>query len=312
MTVKHFLMIERTKLKMSKKTIEKQINSYRSVFEEYIFNTLHKRKINVPVNLFEAMEYSLTAGGKRIRPILCLAAAENCGCSLKNALPMALGIEMLHTATLIHDDLPSMDNDDMRRGKATNHKRFGEPLAILAGDALLVQSIEYPLKNLINIKSENILEAMKIFTSAIGATGVCGGQTLDMHYTNEIIETHVKNIARLKTAVLISASLQTGAVLGTSNKKTISCYKNYGLHLGTAFQIVDDILDVVGTKENLGKTQGKDAEQGKITYVSVFGLETARQIAEKESLLATKSLDKLSLPNDFLIQLPEFLIERIN
>lgn len=288
----------------------KSMNKYRDLFEEYISSTSIKRSQGVPKELFEAMEYSLTVGGKRLRPILCLAAAERCGCTAVNALPMALGLEMLHTATLIHDDLPCMDNDDIRRGKLSNHKKFGETLAILAGDALLAQSIEYPLQNLKNIKTDNILFAMQIFTSAIGPSGVCGGQALDMNVKAYNKPEFVREIAKLKTGVLICAALETGAILGTGNKEIINAYKSYGLHLGSAFQIVDDILDVTGTTEELGKSQGKDIEQEKNTHVSVFGLETAKEMAVEESILAKKSLRKLLEENDFLMKLPEYLIKR--
>ncbi|NLV82200.1 MAG: polyprenyl synthetase family protein [Synergistaceae bacterium] len=298
---------------MHNSIVKNTMNQYRLLFEDYLSSTATKRSEGVPTKLFESMEYSLNAKGKRLRPILCLAVAERCGCKPQNALPMALGLEMLHTATLIHDDLPCMDNDDMRRGKLSNHKKFGETLAVLAGDALLAQSIEYPLLNLKKIETERIIHAMQVFTSAIGPSGVCGGQVLDMDTSNiDKIPNYVRKIAELKTGALISASVVSGAILGTDDKLIIDCYKNYGLHLGSAFQIVDDILDVTSTAKELGKTQGKDFEQEKITHVSVYGLETARKMANEESTLAKKSISKLFKLNDFLLELPDYLIYRTN
>lgn len=294
-------------------SVSKTMNKYRLLFENYLSSTAIKRSKGVPVKLFESMEYSLNAKGKRIRPILCLAVAERCGCSLKDALPMALGLEMLHTATLIHDDLPCMDNDDMRRGKLSNHKKFGETLAVLAGDALLAQSIEYPLLNLKNIEPKKVVHAMQIFTSAIGPSGVCGGQVMDMYATNnEVTGNYVRKIAELKTGALICAAVTSGAALGTDDSQIIDCYRNYGLHLGSAFQIVDDILDVTSTAVELGKTEGKDMKQGKLTHVSVYGLDVAKKMAEEESFLAKKHILKLLESNDFLLKLPNFLIDRTN
>lgn len=295
---------------MNDMIVKKSMNKYRALFEDYLLSTSSKRSQGVPRELFEAMEYSLTVGGKRLRPILCLATAERCGCTAINALPMALGLEMLHTATLIHDDLPCMDNDDLRRGKPSNHKKFGETLAILAGDSLLAQSIEFPLLNLKNIEPDNILFAIQIFTSAIGPAGVCGGQALDMDMQSNHNPEYVREIAKLKTGALICAAVKTGAILGTRNKEIIKAYKNYGLHLGSAFQIVDDILDVTGTTEELGKSRGKDMIQEKNTHVSVFGLETAKKMALEESILAKQSLSQLLDENDFLIKLPDYLIKR--
>ena len=293
--------------------VKNTMEHYREIFENFLAATKDERKSGVPENLFKAMEYSLDAGGKRLRPILCMAAAERCGGSLNSALPMALGLEMFHTASLIHDDLPCMDNDDMRRGKPSNHIVFGETMAVLAGDSLLTQSLEFPLLHICGAGDKNVLRAMKIFSSAIGPSGVCGGQVLDMDAHSALEDSdYVRKIAALKTGALIKASVLSGAALGTDDEALLSCYNNYGAHLGSAFQIIDDILDVVGTDEEMGKTVGKDAEQGKITHVTVFGLEKARIMAESESVMAKKSLSSVLGQDDFMMNLPDYLVYRTN
>ncbi|MCF0248196.1 MAG: polyprenyl synthetase family protein [Synergistes sp.] len=259
------------------------------------------------------MEYSLKAGGKRLRPVLCISAAEKCGLDAERVMPMALGLEMLHTATLIHDDLPCMDDDDMRRGKPSNHALFGETLAVLAGDALLAQSLEFPMAHLENIPPANVLRAMKIFSRAIGPAGVCGGQVLDMFTEGRENEpNYVRSVAALKTGALIQAAVLTGAALGTDDEALLSKYADYSLHLGSAFQIVDDILDVTSTAEVLGKTPGKDAEQGKLTHVAAFGLERAKELAEYESDAAKNALSGIAAEDDFLMLLPDYLVHRTN
>ncbi len=282
-----------------------------TLIESYIRETAGLRAEKVPPKLFESMEYSLEAGGKRLRPILCLAAAQRCGVEAKSALPMALGLEMLHTATLIHDDLPCMDDDDMRRGKPSNHALFGETLAVLAGDALLAQSLEFPLAQLKGIPAPNLLRAMRIFSRAIGPAGVCGGQVLDMFTEGKENDPHyVRRIAALKTGALIEAAVLAGAALGCGDEAVLERYGEYARHLGSAFQIVDDILDVTSTAEELGKTPGKDEEQGKLTHVTVYGMEAAREMAEKESAAAKEALAGLLAADDFLMLLPDYLVHR--
>lgn len=292
-------------------SVTEQLESYRRATEEYILDTSEARSDGVPPELFEAMEYSLRAGGKRLRPALCLAAAARAGVGEKNAMPMALGLEMLHTATLIHDDLPCMDDDDMRRGMPSNHAKFGETLALLAGDALFVQSLEFPMANLKDIPSANVLHAMHIFAKAIGPSGVCGGQVLDVDASKAPDESdYVRRVARLKTGALIQAAVLTGTALGNSSDAELAKYADYAAHLGSAFQIVDDILDVTSTAEVLGKTPGKDARDEKVTHVSVYGLARSREIAEEESEAAKKALAGVLPEDDFLVLLPEYLVHR--
>ena len=293
------------------KAVKEEFAAGGALIEKYIADTAELRAENVPPKLFESMEYSLRAGGKRLRPILCLAAAKRCGVEPEDALPMALGLEMLHTATLIHDDLPCMDDDDMRRGKPSNHALFGETLAVLAGDALLAQSLEFPLSRLEDIPPRNVLRAMLIFSKAIGPAGVCGGQTLDMFAVGMEDDPHyVRRVASLKTGALIEAAVLTGAALGCGDEDILKRYSRYARHLGSAFQIVDDILDVTSTAEELGKTPGKDEEQGNLTHVTVYGMEKAREMAEKESAAAKEALAGLLEEDDFLMFLPDYLVHR--
>lgn len=293
--------------------VKLKMRDYHTTFENYLVRSSEIRKVGVPDGLFESMEYSLLAGGKRLRPILCLAAAEKCGCQQKDALPMALGLEMLHTATLIHDDLPCMDDDDTRRGKPSNHAVFGETMATLAGDALLAASIAYPLVHSVSISPARLLNAMRIFTEAIGPSGVYGGQALDMNLCRLTDDPDsVRNIAALKTGALIRAAVLSGAALGTDDKDALVCYYNYGTHLGSAFQIVDDILDATGTAEELGKTPGKDEKQGKITHVTVYGLEKAKEMARQESFLAKEAALPVLEEDDFLMGLADYLAYRTN
>lgn len=291
--------------------VREELAAGRSVVEEYIKETKDIRSRGVPKRLFEAMEYSLCAGGKRLRPVLCLAAARRFGLPQEKALPMALGLEMLHTATLIHDDLPCMDDDDMRRGKPSNHALFGETLAVLAGDALLAQSIEFPMLYTEGVPAHDLLRALGIFTAAIGPAGVCGGQTLDMFKEEEPDCCAVK-IAALKTGALIKAAVLTGAALGGARGDIFEACGEYASHLGAAFQIVDDILDSTASAEELGKTPGKDVLQDKLTFVSEYGINRAKEMARDESAAAGFALAKYFAADDFLVLLPEYLAHRSN
>jgi geranylgeranyl diphosphate synthase type II len=291
--------------------VKTELQRYRDLFEEYLDSSSELRNKGVPEKLRQAMDYSLFAGGKRLRPVLCLAAAERCGCDVRDALPLALGFEMLHTATLIHDDLPCMDDDSMRRGKPSNHAVFGETVAVLAGDALLALSLEFPLCNSVNIEHHKLLRAMQIFSSAIGPAGVCGGQILDMGPAPTATDPdYVRKIASLKTGTLIRAAVTAGAALGTDDEFILSCCYDYGTHIGSAFQIIDDILDVSSTAKELGKTPGKDAEQEKITHVSVYGIEKALIMAKEETSLAKRSILKILPEDDFLSEITEYLLRR--
>ena len=235
---------------------------------------------NVPQKtLLDAMRYSLLAGGKRIRPILALKFCEAAGGSLEQALPYACAVEMLHTYSLIHDDLPCMDNDDLRRGKPTNHKRFGECTATLAGDALQAAAFETILTA--PLPAEVNVAAGLTLARGAGALGMCGGQQLDMEGETRIFT--LKEVARmnqLKTGCLLRAACELGcAAAGKTDTESIAAARAYGDKLGLAFQIEDDILDIEGDEKTLGKSIGKDAASEKSTFPSLLGLDACRKLA---------------------------------
>ena len=227
-----------------------------------------------------AMQYSLLAGGKRVRPILCLAAVEALGKDYRPYIPVACALECIHTYSLIHDDLPAMDNDDLRRGKPTNHKVYGEAEAILAGDGLLTLAFELlsDTSRVADVEDRNRLRIINCIAQAAGSDGMVGGQSLDIAAEGKTISMEeLQTIHRKKTGALITASVQTGALLGGSDERHFSRLTVYGSALGLAFQIKDDLLNVEGTTEELGKAAGSDAERMKATYPALLGLEAARE-----------------------------------
>ena len=255
---------------------------------------------NIPDRLKNAMCYSLEAGGKRIRPVLLLAACEMAGGSCQNALPYACALEMIHTYSLIHDDLPAMDNDDLRRGKPTNHRVFGEDMAILAGDGLLNAAAEL----MVNTSAESgdirgIQAAASIMRHA-GVTGMIAGQTADISAAGQKADPDTLTyIHTHKTADLLMAAMEAGIILGGAGKKEIASASEYAYHIGMAFQMTDDLLDVTGQAEMMGKNPHADAEADKMTWVSLKGIEGTRQDAEREILLAYNALEKLPYDTEF-------------
>lgn len=231
-----------------------------------------------PEDIFKSMRYSVLAGGKRLRPVMCLEACRVFGGNIEDAIPTACAIEMLHAQSLIHDDLPCMDNDDFRRGKPTNHKVFGEATAVLAGDALLTFAPQLILQKSKNLKPQTILRLIEEYCIAAGAYGLIAGQIVDIASegkqitpeTLEFIHTH-------KTADLFKLALKSGAIIAGASEDKILAMEEVAQKLGFAFQICDDILDETSTFEELGKTLGKDKEAGKPTYTAIFGLEKARE-----------------------------------
>lgn len=236
--------------------------------------------ISYPEDIFKAMKYTVTLPGKRLRPVMCLESCRVFGGNYEDAIPAACAIEMLHAQTLIHDDLPCMDNDDFRRGKPTNHKVFGEANAVLAGDALLTFAPQTILKYS-NLAPETLVKVFAEYFQAGGAYGVIAGQVVDIESekgnvtgdkasTLEYIHTH-------KTADLFKLALRTGAIIAGASEEQINAITEFGQKLGVAFQIADDILDETSTFEEMGKTLGKDKAAGKLTYVSLYGLEKSKQ-----------------------------------
>ena len=267
----------------------------------------------IPAGLREAMLYSLLAGGKRLRPALCLTFAGLNGLPAENVLAFACGFELIHTYSLIHDDLPAMDNDDLRRGKPSNHKAYGEAMAILAGDALLTEAFGLMCLTK-NVAPQALLAALSCAARAAGAAGMVGGQVLDMAYTSAkgINLEQLREMQSLKTGALILAACRCGALLAGAEAKAVEQARLYGEAIGRAFQIVDDILDVVGDEASLGKPVGSDQGLGKTTYPSLLGLAKSRELAAKQRELALRSLSgQAGEEADFLRELAAYVVERV-
>lgn len=267
-------------------------------------------ELDTPI-IYESMAYSVFAGGKRLRPILAIMTCELFGGNIIDVIPFACSIELIHTYSLIHDDLPAMDNDDFRRGKPTNHKVFGDGFAILAGDALLNKAYEILFDNILNNKKQEYVKAAYIISNAAGIAGMIGGQTMDLYYENkEIIIEKLIEMHDRKTGALIKASLETGAIIAKAEEKDIEIINKYGYLIGRAFQITDDILDVKGSKEKLGKTIGKDMINKKTTYVRYYGLEKSLEIALD---MINKAKEVISIYGDkakLLADLADFIVSR--
>ena len=258
----------------------------------------------------EAMRYSLFAGGKRLRPILCLAASEAVGGDLKAAMPAGCALEMIHTYSLIHDDLPAMDDDDLRRGKPTNHKVFGEAIAILAGDGLLTEAFVL-LSDYNSLLPERAVQVIGVIAEAASYRGMVGGQVVDILSQNKRADLEtVQQMHSRKTAALIAATTESGALAGKGSEAQVAALARYGRAIGLAFQIADDILDIEGDTELLGKTTGADEARGKVTYPAAVGLERSRQTANEmvnDALAALEGFDDRANP---LRSLANYIITR--
>ncbi|MGC1306152.1 MAG: geranylgeranyl diphosphate synthase CrtE [Phormidesmis sp.] len=250
-----------------------------------------------PEQIYEAMRYSLLAGGKRLRPILCLATCEMLCESAQTAqlmaMPTACALEMVHTMSLIHDDLPAMDNDDYRRGKLTNHKVYGEDIAVLAGDGLLTYAFEHIATQTQKAHPEKILEVIAKLGRAVGAAGLVGGQVVDLASEGTAVnEETLTYIHMHKTAALLEVSVTSGAILAGASSANIERLTRYAQRIGLAFQIVDDVLDITSTAETLGKSVGKDVAAQKATYPSLWGLEESQRKAQQ---LIDEAISELSV-----------------
>jgi geranylgeranyl diphosphate synthase type II len=263
-----------------------------------------------PKTLQSSMIYSVNAGGKRIRPLLILATLEDLGASSKDALQVACAVELIHTYSLIHDDLPSMDNDDFRRGKLTNHKVYGEAMAILAGDALQTLAFEI-LTSLSNTPPEVAIKLIRLLSVASGAEGMVAGQVLDIEGEEMDLTLEQLELIHLnKTGALLSFCIEAGALLaGADNEKMINL-KEYARNIGLTFQIQDDILDVTSTTEELGKSVGSDESSGKVTYPSLLGLNKAKEQLAIHHQLARNSLSFLNNEESLLLQFADFIVNR--
>ena len=264
-----------------------------------------------PASIHKAMRYSLFAGGKRIRPVLAIAAARAVSDSPEGVENAAATLELIHTYSLIHDDLPALDNDDLRRGRPTCHKVFGDAMAILAGDALLTLAFEV-LSRLRHIDAERKIRLVEELSRAAGTVGgMIGGQVNDLEGERKRPTEHLlESIHRAKTGALLRASVRMGAVYADATERELAALSEYGEHVGLAFQIIDDVLDVEESSESLGKTAGKDEAQQKITFPAVYGLERSREMAEEERLASHVALRIFDDRAERLRQIADFIVQR--
>lgn len=269
-----------------------------------------------PEKIYESMRYSLMAGGKRLRPILCLATCELMGGTLEMSMPTACALEMIHTMSLIHDDLPAMDNDDYRRGKLTNHKVYGEDIAILSGDGLLAYAFEHIAIHTRQVPAEQLLQVVARLGRAVGAAGLVGGQVVDLESegrSDVTLET-LDFIHRHKTGALLEASVVCGAILSGATDSEVQRLSKYAQNIGLAFQIIDDILDITATQEELGKTAGKDLQAQKVTYPSFWGIEESKRQANQLVAAAKAELkpfeERTQLLTQPLLALADYIIAR--
>lgn len=289
----------------------------RSAQVDRVLERLMSRRPDQPERIRGAMSYSLFAGGKRLRPILVIAAAECCGADPRKVMKTAAALEMIHTYSLIHDDLPAMDDDDLRRGKPTNHKVFGEAIAILAGDGLLTHAFEAAAENALErgLSARETADLVRAIAKGAGTQGMVGGQVADLEAEgaargqNGSLGKLLKYIHLHKTAALITASLEAGAILAKAAPGRRRALREYGRAIGLAFQIADDVLDVIGNKKKLGK-RGSDAQNGKLTYASLYGIDAARGKAKALIEKAHKELAGFGREARVLHDLADFIIAR--
>jgi len=263
----------------------------------------------------ESMGYSLMAGGKRIRPVLCIAACEMFGGSQEDAMPTAVALEMIHTMSLIHDDLPSMDNDDLRRGKPTNHIIYGEDVAILAGDALLSTSFQHVAEQTPKtVELERILDVVIRLGKSVGPIGLAGGQVMDLECEGKsgVTLEDLTWIHTHKTATLLQVAVASGAILGGATPEEVQSCEKFALNIGLAFQVADDILDVTASTEDLGKTAAKDLDADKTTYPKLLGLEDSKAEARRLIDEAKASLAPFGERAAPLLAIADYIIERSN
>lgn len=258
----------------------------------------------------KAMEYSVTAGGKRLRPILLMGSADALGCDGTKFVPVAAGLEMIHTYSLIHDDLPSMDNDDYRRGRLTNHKVFGDAMALLAGDGLLTQAFEVILEQK-GVDPATLLEVVHLIAKCAGPAGMVGGQALDITSENkQLTYEEMKQLHEAKTGAMFIAAVRSGALLAGADEVSLAALTKFAALFGLAFQITDDIMDVVGDAAVMGKPVGSDAKLNKSTYVSLYGLDQARAMAADTLAQAETVLEPFGMKAEPLLEITRHMINR--
>jgi geranylgeranyl diphosphate synthase type II len=277
------------------------------------FREIIQRCTDAPPRLMESIDYSFSAGGKRLRPVLILECFRACAANANpqseaSALAAAAAMELIHTFSLVHDDLPAMDDDDLRRGRPTNHKVFGEAMAILAGDAMVTMAFEVIAAD----AEPGVVPALiRELAQSAGPSGMIGGQVLDMDGENRSLSLHeLQRIHRMKTGALLTCSCRLGAIAAGADSSQIDAVTEFGKHLGLAFQIVDDVLDVTSTPEQMGKATNKDAGKGKNTYPALLGLDASRKEAAEQLKMALKAVEPLKRAADRLSLLARFVVER--
>ncbi len=293
-------------------TVEEYLKARKNIVDDALDRYLPGED-NFPGVIFKSVRYSIFAGGKRIRPILCMASAEAVGEDRETVLHVACALEMIHTYSLIHDDLPVMDDDDYRRGKLTNHKVFGEDIAVLAGDALLTEAFRLMSKRELagNIPADRFLTVINEISEAAGFLGMVGGQVVDVRSEGkEIDEKTLNYIHTHKTGALILASVRAGAIIAGAGEYELAALSEYGRHAGLAFQIADDILDIEGERELLGKNIGSDKSRGKATFPAFFGLEESRRMACELIDKALSDITMLDGKAEPLRMIARYIIER--
>lgn len=295
-------------------TIKEKLALRAAGVESYLAECLKDR--GIPANLLASMEYSLLAGGKRLRPVLTLAWADMLGGDSQAVMPFAASLECIHTYSLIHDDLPAMDDDDLRRGKPSNHKQFDEATAILAGDGLLTEAFGLmSAASIVNgLPADRVLRAIYVLASAAGAGGMVGGQAVDMAFTGRdgVPLEELRGMHAMKTGALITAACECGAILSGAAEADIDNAREFGKAIGVAFQIVDDVLDVISDTETLGKPAGSDEEMGKSTYPSLIGLEKSKTLAGEYIKTALERLSGYSgVEQEFLSELARYIVDRV-
>lgn len=287
--------------------LDGQIQQYRDFTEDYLKNIYKKFRTEPQTQLFDAMEYSLLAGGKRLRPVFAYEFCRMCGGQWQDAAPFAAAVEMIHTYSLIHDDLPCMDNDDFRRGRPTNHKVYGEGMAVLAGDALLTDAFMIASTGKLS-QPWTMADAISLMAEGAGSLGMVGGQVLDiMSQERELSEQEVLDIQSRKTGRLINIACCLGAMAGGASRNQFEAASQFASGLGLAFQIRDDMLDVIGTREEMGKGVGTDAEKN--TFVRLYGLEKCETLVQQYTDYAISALEAFD-DREFMIALAKSLTER--
>lgn len=294
---------------MTRTELEKYVRRRRAEVERALKKALPPEKTK-PVTLHKAMRYSLMVGGKRLRPILCLAAAEACGGKSAVALPLACAVELIHTYSLIHDDLPCMDDDDFRRGQPTCHKVFGDAVAVLTGDALLTHAFDL-VASAQPSKRYPTADLVRELARAAGSRNLIAGQVADLEGEGKQLSgADLKFIHLRKTSALLTSSIRLGAMSANATPKQLDNLTQFGLSLGLAFQVIDDILDVTQTTEKLGKSAGKDVAAEKSTYPAVLGLERARKEAARLTAQARRALSPFGTNANVLLALADYLLDR--